>query len=398
MRPLTIRPSSAARWLNCAGNPRVQTIADALPREPDAAYAAEGTLAHGWLEYHLGGRRFPPLKEARIDGEPTSVPNDLPSDQAQLIEDVADDILWYADFAGYQIKTEKEYAIELNRRGDRSPIKILGHVDVLLHNETDLVVLDYKHGAGKHVSVINNPQTMLYLLAALEGRAEEVFDSVPINLGMGIIQPRGVGDGWSMVTVDPEELLKFRARVLAAVEAAYQPNVEYHPGPHCWKCPGQRGLCPAILETAIDCVVQTPSKDVFNDAEIEDVMTHVFGGVLPWPLLDKLDDVRAFVKKLSSYADVYLKAGKSIPGWGLETVPGRRAWSHPEEVPGALAEILGGEPGDYERITKTPVTLTEAERIAKKKGKKIDGLLKKPVTQKRVKTETSNPLGFTKVE
>jgi hypothetical protein len=397
MRPLTIRPSSAARWRNCAGNPRVQTIADALPREPDAPYAAEGTLAHAWLEYHLEGSSNPPLKQVWVNGKGAcQESDDLPGDQAQLIEDVADDILWYADFAGYQIETEKEYAIELTL-ADGRVIPILGHIDILLHNETDLVVLDYKHGAGKHVSVIDNPQTMLYLLAALEGRAAEGYPA-PVNLGMGIIQPRGVGDGWSMVTVDPEELLKFRAGVLAAVEAAYQPNVEYNPGPHCWKCPGQRGLCPAILETAIDCVVQTPSKDVFNDAEVEDVMTHVFGGVLPWPLLDKLDDVRTFAKELANYADVYLKAGKSIPGWGLETVPGRRAWSHPEEVPGALAEILGGQPGDYERVTKTPVTLTEAERIAKKKGKKIDGLLKKPVTQKRVKTETTNPLGFTKVE
>jgi hypothetical protein len=383
MRLLTIRPSSAARWLNCAGNPRVQTVADALPREPDAPYAAGGTLAHAWLEYHLGGRSTPPAEA-------------LPEDQARLIKDVAEDILWYADMAGYTIETEQEYSIELTLADGRI-VKIIGHIDVLLSNETDLVVLDYKHGAGKHVSAADNPQTLLYLLAALEGHAAEGH-APPVNLGMGIIQPRGVGDGWTTVTVDPGELIKFRARVLAAVEAAYQPNVTYNPGPHCWKCPGRRGLCPAILETAIDCVVQTPSKDVFNDAEIEDVMTHVFGGALPWPLLDTLDDVKAFTKELSDYADVYLKAGRSIPGWGLETVPGRRAWSHPEEVPGALAEILGGEPEDYERITKTPVTLTEAERIAKKKGKKLDGLLKKPVTQKRVKTETANPLGFTRVE
>ena len=383
MRILNIRPSSAYRWINCPGNPRVQTVADTLPPEPDADYAAEGTLAHAWLEYHLEGRSTPPVDV-------------LPDDQARLIKDVAEDILWYADMAGYKIETEKEYVIELTF-ADGRVVKVLGHIDVLLHNETDLVVLDYKHGAGKYVSVGDNPQTMLYLLAALEGRAAEGHPP-PVNLGMGIIQPRGVGDGWSMVTVDFEILIKFRARVLAAVEAAYQPEVTYTPGPHCWKCPGRRGLCPAILGTAIDCVVQTPARDVFKDAEVEQVMTAVFGGVLPWSLLDKIDDVQTFTKELANYADVYLKAGRSIPGWGLETVPGRRAWSHPEEVPGALAEILGGTPADYERITKTPVTLTEAERIAKRKGKKIDGLLKKPVTQKRVKTETSNPLGFTRVE
>lgn len=381
---LNIRPSASARWLNCSGNPRVQTIADKLPQEPDAPYAAEGTLAHAYLEFCLTGENDTELFDA------------LPEDDKKLISDVADQITWYAETCGYEIETEREYKITLTLQDGRT-VDIVGHIDVLLSNDDSLVVLDYKHGAGKHVSVVNNPQTLLYLLAAVEGRAAE-GKPPSLNHAMGIIQPRGVGDGWRMINVPADKLTEFRAEVVTAVEAAYKPWVEYNRGPHCWKCPGQRGLCPAVLSQAVDVIVQTPPKDTFKDEEVEAIFGRIFGGSLPWPLLDKLDDVKAFVKELSAYADVYLKSGKPIPGWALETAPGRRTWAEPEEVPAVLAELLGGTPAMYEKVVKSPITLTEAERRAKKKGVKIDGLIKKPVTQKRVKSEAANPLGFSAVE
>ena len=411
MIKLSIRPSSAARWLNCPGNPRIQTLANKLPPEEEADYAAGGTAAHAWLEFYLGGTDGPPTDN---DGKVT----EIPEEDKKLLGGVADHIMWYADTCGYQIETEREYKITFDLQSGR-PVEIYGHIDVLLSNDDSLVVLDYKHGAGKHVSVVDNPQTLLYLLAAIEGRAAEGKPSTS-NHAMGIIQPRGVGDGWSMVNVPVEKLVAFRAAVINAGEAAYQDTVEYKPGPHCWKCPGRRGLCPAVLSDAVNCIVQTPPKDAFAPVDaavktanlnnenprearriaVDQVMTKVFGGVLPWPLLDTLDNVRAFIKELDRYSYTWLKSGKTIPGWGLETVDGRRTWSHPEEVPGALSEILGGKPEDYNRVTSTPITLTEAERLARKAGKKIDGLIKKPVTQKRVRREDgeTNPMGFTKVK
>lgn len=388
---LSIRPSSAERWLNCAGYPRIQTIADRLPKEPDAVYAREGTIAHAWIEFYLGGTDGPPKDD---NGEVL----DLPEDDKKLLGDVADNVLWYAETGGYEIETEKEYAIRFTLP-DGTKIEILGHIDVLLYNKDSLVVLDYKHGAGRYVSVVDNPQTLCYLLAAIEGREREGHPR-PVNTVMGIIQPRGVGDGWQMINVQAKKLDLFRQEVISAVEAAYQPEPDYVTGPHCWKCPGRRGLCPAILTLAINTIASTPKDWTYDgkEADVESTFNIFFGGVLPWRLLDIADETATFIKELTTYADTYLKAGKTIPGWGLDSVPGRRAWEHPEEVAGALAEILGGTKDQYERKTITPITFTEAERQAKKQGKKIDGLVKKSVIQKRVKMENATPLGFTKVE
>lgn len=404
MRDLNIRPSASARWLNCPGNPRIQTIADNLPQEPEADYAAEGTLAHAYLEFCLTGL---------YDSDEF---DNLPEDDKKLISDVADNIIWYAETCGYKIETEKEYSVTVPLVDGRK-VTIYGHIDVLLSSYNALIVLDYKHGAGKHVSVIGNPQTTLYLLCAAEGRAKEGHPE-PKNMAMGIIQPRGVGDGWRMVNVQYGDLAKFYDRICDAVQAAYEPTVEYNPGPHCWKCPGQRGLCPAILSKAVDCIVQTPPGDVFepahaavkeakkkgeNPAEarkvsIEGIFETLFGGVLPWALLDVADDTRTFIKEFTAYADTWLKAGRAIPGWCLESSPGRRSWGTPAKVAQDLADLLGGSKTQYERTTTTPITLTEAERIAKKKGKSIDDLVKKPTVQKRVKSDKLNPQGFSAVE
>lgn len=381
MDQLVIRPSSAYRWLNCPGNPRVQAIANRLPPEPDPPDAAEGTAAHKWLEHYLGGC-----------GKPET---DIPNEQKVLLSQIADDIDWYAETMGYSIQTEVEYTLTFElSNGRRHEMKL--HADIVLRNETDLVVLDYKHGAGRPVDVVGNPQTLIYLLGAIA--------SIPTgprtveNFGVGIIQPRGRGEGWQQIDVSWEEIHQTRAKAQAAIERAYADRVEYIPGPHCWRCPGKRGLCPAVLKDAIDCCVLTPHKVPSKDLTIE-TLENMFGGVLPWGLLDLAAETKTFLKTLEDYADVWLKSGKTIPGWGLESSHGRRSWENPEEVPGVLVQLLGGRVEDYQKTKPpAPINLTDAERIAKRRGVKIDGLIKKPVVQKRVKMENPGSLGFSPVE
>jgi hypothetical protein len=358
----------------------VQAIANRLPPEPDPPDAAEGTAAHKWLEHYLGGCGKPEV--------------DIPNDQKILLSQVADDIEWYAETMGYSIQTEVEYTLTFElSNGARHEMKL--HADIVLRNETDLIVLDYKHGPGRPVEVRGNSQTRLYLLGAVSSLPQ---GHTVNNFSMGIIQPRGRGEGWQQVVVSREELQQTEVEAYAAIERAYADRVEYIPGPHCWRCPGRRGLCPAVLTDAIDCCVIVPQKVQSKDLTIE-TFEHMFGGVLPWGLLDIAAETKTFLKTLEDYADVWLKSGKTISGWGLESSHGRRSWENPEEVPGVLTELLGGRVEDYQKIKPpAPINLTDAERIAKRKGVKIDGLIKKPVVQKRVKMENSGSLGFSPVE
>jgi hypothetical protein len=358
----------------------VQAIANRLPPEPDPPDAAEGTAAHKWLEHYLGGCGKPEV--------------DIPNDQKILLSQVADDIEWYAETMGYSIQTEVEYTLTFElSNGARHEMKL--HADIVLRNETDLIVLDYKHGPGRPVEVRGNSQTRLYLLGAVSSLPQ---GHTVNNFSMGIIQPRGRGEGWQQVVVSREELQQTEVEAYAAIERAYADRVEYIPGPHCWRCPGRRGLCPAVLTDAIDCCVIVPQKVQSKDLTIE-TLADMFGGVLPWRLLDIAAETKTFLKTLEDYADVWLKSGKTISGWGLESSHGRRSWENPEEVPGVLTELLGGRVEDYQKIKPpAPINLTDAERIAKRKGVKIDGLIKKPVVQKRVKMENSGSLGFSPVE
>lgn len=96
-----------------------------------------------------------------------------------------------------------------------------------------LYVDDYKHGAGVLVSPENNPQAMIYALAALMASP---YDHTAIHIS--IIQPRARCEEqvktWTTV---PADLYQWAETVLyPAVAACKEENAPLHAGEHCRFC------------------------------------------------------------------------------------------------------------------------------------------------------------------
>lgn len=363
MKRLPLWPSSAAKWLLCSGQPRIAAIANDWPQE-EGKYSEEGTLAHEYLQLALESK-----PRAHID---------LPQGQKDLIEGVAQEVLTLKELGDYELLCEETFFLDFETGRTQVPLMhtMRLKIDIVLVNDTDIVVLDYKHGEGKVVDVMDNPQLLLYLAAVAEAYPGRE------NLQVGIIQPRGLGEGWSKVDVAQEELNDFLGKVKLATGVAYSPTVEYIKGPHCQFCPGVANpVCPAQLHAAIDTV--TFEEDV-EDSQLTS-----------WWLLDHLDGLKKIVKGVDEAANVWLKKGRDIAGWCLESRPGRRRWVQPEEVAPILADLLGGKDEDYQVATYKPITLTEATKLAKKAKVNIDALIEQPTVLKRVRGEKI--LGFEEI-
>lgn len=355
MKRLPLWPSSASKWIKCSGQPRIAAIANGFPRE-DNQFSAEGTLAHEYLHNCLTDE---------------NQPVDLPDDQKALLDEVAEEIKMYAQVGGFKLLSEQKFKLQFGKHC----MNLIA--DIVLVNDNRLLVLDYKHGEGLAVDPHDNPQLLLYLSA--------VANSYPgRELEVGIIQPRGFGNGWTQIEVEQTELDSFIDTVTHAVKSAYAPEVEYVKGPHCQFCAGTKNpLCPAQLKAAIDATVE-------SNLDGEDTTS--------WWLLEHLDGLKKVVKGVDEAADTWLKKGRVIEGWELEATEGRRKWYAPEEVPGALAETLGGKEEDYQTIKKIPMTLTEAMRVARKKKIDISGMIHRPTRLKRVRSENKKTIEMGAIE
>ena len=329
------RPSSAHRWMTCSGQPWVATVAKMLPEEK-YTYTAEGTAAHEYLHSLLTD------SQAECD---------LSVEQKAVVERVCREIKRVAEVNLAKIVSEEtiSYTFKDLHTMEMTP-------DVLIISEKSLMVLDYKHGQ-RTVVAENNPQLMLYLMAAAEKYPREEY-------GIAILQ----GGKWDTMRVSPQRLGLFREQVTDAIRRVYS-DPQYVIGTYCSMCPGYNGLCPAMIAVAI----QTCAKSEDTEAPI------------PWGFLELIPQAKMFLTKLEKYAMIWLKAGRRVPGYRLDTQPGKREWKDPDKVAEELASIIGGEKEDYQK--SKPIGVIAAEAMAQKEGvlDKIKPLMKQGFKYKRVK-------------
>jgi hypothetical protein len=354
---LPTRPSSAERWINCAGEPRI-TAAAAKLKLPDSPVAAQGTRGHAYLEAILNGKGDEYKTQIAIDARDEA-------NQRSCIEEVANDILLLKSIGGYEMKTEQELHIYLAKR------KILVHIDVLLISDDEIVVIDYKHGEGHKVETKGNAQLMMYAVTAhrhYPGR----------RVTIGVYQPRGVGDGLHSYEVPIEELCAWESTFAAAIMRAYHPEPFYKIGPWCQFCEGRKGFCPAHIEATVELALQ--DKNAVYDVT-----------AFPTWILEIGDAVTAFVSKVKATAFEIIRAGDEIPGWEILTVNGSSKWISADETPINLQKIFGGQVKDYQRVNVTPVTITEAKKLLKgadeSKKKEFDKLVFRPKREVLAKSE-----------
>jgi hypothetical protein len=376
MKRLPFWPSAAEQWVNCQGAARVNFLAQKLPRMENP-YAGEGTDAHVYQEALLTA---PSADATEVSDKMKALvrkqfPN-VPDESVALLEDIADEVYYWKTLGGYELIVERKFPITL--AGTKQNPKI----DILLINESSAIIIDLKWGSGQAVHVVENKQLLLYALAVAEYYPGRVYQ-------VGIYQPRGIGDGLEKWIVTKDRLIDARIEFERAARAAQEKEVTYTPGRHCMWCAGRRfGLCPELQRLAIDVACEAADLNVTKAPKGSpykwdlDIAEHADS---PWWVLDAGDQINGLIKGVGERADYELRAGRSVPGWQLGEKEGKSTWLNPEEVPDVLSEILGGSETEYTRIKKTPITITDARRLAKKKGRDIEELTHKPKSFVRVR-------------
>ena len=358
--------SSSHRWLNC--NPSARLEREFADRETIAA--AEGTAAHALAEHKL--KRRLKLRSER----PVS-----PFDTDEM-EVCTDD---YADFVMEQVT--KEYRRDPNtqvfieQRLDFSCYvpEGFGTGDALVVSRGRIHIIDLKYGQGLLVDSEENPQMMLYALAALN-QYEEQYQIKKVKLT--IFQPRR--DNVSTWETTVAKLKKWATKDLVPkAQRAFRGEGEYCPGEWCIFCKAAV-KCRARAEDKLR-LAQSEFKmpPLLTDAEIESVLA-------------KLPDIKKWADKIQEYALAKALAGKEWTGFKL--VEGRSVRKFTDERAVVKA---ANEAGYHDIYKQSLISITEMEKLMGKAefSKVLGALVTKPQgkptlvpdTDKRQAISVSNP-------
>jgi hypothetical protein len=193
-----LSPSAAHRWLNCPPSARLcEDIADQT-----STYAEEGSQAHELCEYKL--KKF--LGGKAKDPRPNLSYFD------QTMEDATDDYLNFctAEFERLKAHGEPFMAVEQRVHYEEYVPEGSGSADCVIIGDGEMVVCDFKYGAGIAVSAEDNPQLRLYALGCLLA-FDALYDIETVK--MCIIQPRR--DNISTAVISKDELYAWAENVSA---------------------------------------------------------------------------------------------------------------------------------------------------------------------------------------
>ena len=332
--------SGAHRWLNCLPSARLEL--EFVNNESSAA--AEGTAAHALCEHKL--KKALHMRSKR----PVSVYN---SDEMEEHSDA------YVEFVMEQLELAKQSCTDplilIEQRLDFSCYvpQGFGTGDCIIIADKKLHIIDFKYGMGVLVDAVDNPQTKLYALGALE-----IYDSLYDieEVSMTIFQPRR--ENVSTWTIRVEDLKDWAEKELKPrAKKAYDGEGEYLPGEWCTFCRAAV-KCRARAEEKLK-LAQSEFKlpPLLTDSEIEEV-------------LSKLSDLTKWANEIIAYAtDAAVNHGKE---WhGFKVVEGRSVRKFKDED--AVAEVAKAN-GYKDIFRQSLITLTEMERLmGKSKFEKILG-------------------------
>ena len=299
MTTLTARPSGSAVWLAC---PMGLTMQNRYGnRYPAGAAAEEGTAAHWVLEQTL----------ASLYDE---LPGVAPSGVA-ISEDMKAHALGAVDYVdrlaeGGEVLSEKRLVLKLPNTPN-----ILGTADVIVlpPDGKTIHVIDYKYGFT-HVPA-DSPQLKIYGVAARQAFQRE-------SVVLHVIQPRDyTAKPVRSYHFTPIEQLDFCAQVEMAMRLAASKQPVAVPGSHCNRCPG-RGQCAAVRDWSM--VEEHAGSDAQLSPEAVAFELHL--------ARRQAELASARVKGLEDEAAHVLRSGGLVPGWSLQSSPGREKWTDEQPV------------------------------------------------------------------
>lgn len=227
-------PSSAARYMQCAG---AYSLEATMPDRPEGEAAAWGTACHEVAEALLRGQDPDRLKGGVVETKSHTI---------RIDEDVLDTAQVFADYIQPQMETKKVYIEERVKLGSGSvtlPIETYGTADAIIWDAGTgtLEVADLKTGMGV-VEAPDNDQLLHYAFGAVSSLMYH-----PKTVVMTIIQPRvkhkdGSIRSWS---IDYDALLAYARRVFEAQTEAIRPGPTFSPSETACKFCKAAAVCTA---------------------------------------------------------------------------------------------------------------------------------------------------------
>ena len=358
-----LSPSSADRWMTCAGSLAME---DGL-KDSSSPYADEGTAAHFLGSESLSNNVHP----ATYIGQNIRV--------GYRVEDDYDGALWSespnADLMAvrqvYTVDTEMvshvnayvqavlhhtaggellvEQRLDIGFLTGEQDAAGTGDAVILLMEQKELQVHDLKYGMGIPVAVENNRQLMIYGLAALEAYSPfGDFDTVRLF----IHQPR-LGHEAKEWAVSVADLQAFGGEVKKAAKdalIAHEFRGNWVPGGISasveWLVPSEKACkyckasatCPALVQQVM-AVVSDDFVDLDTDIapQLEHVAERTSDDVTLGRLLAAVPLVELWCKSVRAQVEAQLFAGHTVPGWKLvQGKKGNRQWADEAEAEATL--------------------------------------------------------------
>lgn len=346
-------PSASHKWIPCTAMPQA-LIDSGIDTSRSGPEAELGTTKHEYArEVFLGlCSRDIPQQFKDMDG------GDLEWNEVLVAVDALEAVV--AQCSGnIVILTEFEVAMD----GFRSDC--FGTADIVIYDIDTriLYIIDFKFGRVR-VSCIENPQLMIYAIAALI-TLEKDYPDIRQNVAMittGVIQPK-VSHAMTSWTQPIQDLMKWDAEVLlpAQNEIIYGIGT-FNPGPHCGDhyCDlHMAGNCPASTKLVDDFVT-----DLIDNSGKERMVIEK-----DWSSIHRLlENEKTIIKAIEAAWKAVNEAqldGENIPGFKLVKGKGSRKWADEE----AAKKYLKGKLTKDALYKETFITAPQAEIKLKEAGK-----------------------------
>jgi hypothetical protein len=346
-----LSPSAAYRWTVCTPSARFE---EQIP-EQDSTYSREGTLAHEVAALILQARTgLYPHSQKRFNTELLAISLKVADfyreqgkpDAYQEMQEYAED---YAEYVRGFIPRVGKHELLIEKKVDlRAYVPLsFGTVDAGLIVPQVLYVTDYKYGAGKRVSAVQNAQMMNYALGLLLVAHTKGYD--PDRVVMSIYQPR-VSETPSVFEMDTADLLDWAEDVLAPAAAlAIAGQGEFIAGSHCDFCKAKTS-CRAYYSHFEEL------KDISDKRQMT---AKDLRAVLKYG-----DNVASWVKKVKEETISKMQNGHRVDGFKLIAGRSVRKFTSENDV----VDILFGEGFEFEGMFKAELRgITELEGVLGKR-------------------------------
>lgn len=306
--------SGAKRWLSCPPSARLEEkLRERIGLEDKGSpYAREGTKAHELAELKLR-RELGEINNYNFT-ERVKQLGDIPKDMDEAT-DFYCAVVFERLFEARRTCPDAKIILETRLDFSNWVPHGFGTGDCIIVSDQILDVIDYKHGVGVPVDAVDNPQTRLYMLGAIN-LLGCLYDFEKVR--GTIIQPRL--DSITEETMTRENLLDWaNTEVVEGAKLAWEGKGEFLPGDHCRFC-AAKAVCSARAAAALkifDTGLDTPA--LLPDEQIPDILA--FAAI-----------AKSWIRDLEDYAQSQAIRGQRFAGYKLVRGRSVRSWKNAEEV------------------------------------------------------------------